>query len=136
VAAEAELDDATAELIARIGLLSPAYEEMARSSAAHLSPLLVGVATAEMAGLDEPQTPAERAIFEAFTGAPPPEELAAILPQQRVGEALLQGIDLFDEGLQTDPALVRDALALFLSVGLEDVARRAALQYLVLDRSA
>lgn len=137
VAADDRIDSETAALVARIGLLSPAYEGAARSSAAaHVSPLLVGVATGDLSGLGEPASPNDRAIFEVFSGAPPPENLVAMVPEQRLGEALLRGIALFDRGLQTDPALVRDALALFRSVGLEDVARRAALQYLILDRSA
>ncbi|WP_238928569.1 hypothetical protein [Alexandriicola marinus] len=132
-----ETDEATERLIARIGLLSPSYEETALSDlGALVSPLLVGIATGEMTGVAQPATPPERAIFEAFSGAAPPEDLKAILPDERLGEALLRGIGLFDEGLRTDPALVRDALALFREVGLEDVARRAALQYLILDRSA
>jgi len=130
-------DAETAALIARIGLLSADYAEAARSAtASHLPPLLVGVATGDMTDVAEPGTPAERAVFEAFTGAAPPDDLAAIVPEQRLGEALLRAIHLFDRGLQSDPALVRDALALFRSEGLEDVARRAALQYLILDRSA
>lgn len=135
--AERDLDDDTARLVARIGLLSPDYEAASRQPGAeqHLSPLLIGVANGDVSGIAAPESPDERAVYMAFAGAPPPEELAAIVPQQRLGEALLRAIALFDRGLQTDPAMVRDALALFRSVGLEDAARRAALQYLLLDRT-
>lgn len=135
--AAVETDDETERLIARIGLLSPTYEETALSEASALvPPLLVGIATGDLTGVAQPAGPAERAIFEAFSGSEPPEELTAMLSEERLGEALLRGINLFDEGLRTDPALVRDAVALFREVGLEDLARRAALQYLILDRSA
>jgi len=42
---------------------------------------------------------------------------------------------LFEAGSEGDLRSVTDALSLFRSVGLEDVARRAALQLMILDRT-
>lgn len=130
-----DADDETEALIARIGLLAPSYAQVAtdEEAASHLTPILIGVATGRMEGVEPPEDPARRAVYDAFSTAPPPEEIVAIVPQQRLGEAILKGIVLFNDGLETDPSLVRDALALFRALGIEDPARRAALQYLLLE---
>ena len=46
----------------------------------------------------------------------------------------MRGIQMLEEGTAGDSGDLRDALALFRAVGLEDLARRAALQVLLLDR--
>jgi hypothetical protein len=57
------------------------------------------------------------------------------LDEGKTGEALLRAIALFDAGADGDLRSVTDALAVLRAVGFEDVARRAALQLLLLDRS-
>ena len=130
------MDADTAALVARIGLLSPGYETIARdpASARHLSDLLVGVATGDAGNVAPPDDPARRGVHYAFAGAPPPDDLVALLPEARLGEALLLAGALLNDGVRTDPTRVRDALAFLRHVGLEDTARRAALQYLLLER--
>jgi 2-methylisocitrate lyase-like PEP mutase family enzyme len=81
-------------------------------------------------------TPRARAIQAAFTGTPPPARLQTLVDEGKLGEALLRALALFDAGADGDLRSVTDALALLRAVGLEDVARRAALQLMILDRSA
>jgi hypothetical protein len=47
---------------------------------------------------------------------------------------LLRGVALFNQGLGGDYQALTEALTLFRAVGMEDVARRVALQFLLLDR--
>jgi hypothetical protein len=58
------------------------------------------------------------------------------LDDGKLGEALLRAIALFDAGSDGDLRSVTDALTVLRAVGLEDVARRAALQLMILDREA
>ena len=82
------------------------------------------------------QTPEARAVAAAFTGTPPPPRLANLANDGKLGEALLRALALFDAGSSGDLRSVTDALSLLRMVGLEDVARRAALQLMILDRAA
>ena len=70
----------------------------------------------------------------AFARAKVPEPMAGQIAKGQLGEALLRGISLFNQGLGGDLGALTDALALLRAVGMEDVARRTALQYLLLDR--
>ncbi len=97
--------------------------------------LLSGVAQGRLTG-PVPRGIREQAVAAGFGSAPVPPEITALLTGGKLGEALLQTIMLFDEGLTGDPARITDALAALRAVGLEDIARRAALQYLLLDRDS
>ena len=54
--------------------------------------------------------------------------------EDKLGEAILRAIALFNIGTDGDLKALTDALAFFRAIGLEDVARRASLQVLLLDR--
>ena len=54
----------------------------------------------------------------------------------KLGEALLRAMAVFNEGAVSSPSDVRDALAFLRSVGLEDIARRLSLEYLLLSRQS
>ncbi|SFR40259.1 hypothetical protein SAMN04488005_1471 [Yoonia tamlensis] len=129
------LSDDAQELAITIGLLSPDYETFARG-AAHTSydPFLIALAR----GRPQEQvatSPKARAIQAAFNGSQPPPVLLTLVDQGKLGEALLRAIALFNEGFVGDYRLVTDALALMRHVGLEDVARRSALQLMLLERT-
>lgn len=113
-----------------LALLSPDYRRAAQSGAR------VDFARAVALGVPPAQSsdPQERAIADAFGDARPPLDLTVMLRQNRLGEALLHSIALFSRGANGDTVALTDALATFRKVGLEDVARRAALQVLLLDR--
>jgi hypothetical protein len=118
-----------------VGLLSPDYADVAAKAAqtqAGFDPFLIAIARGRPAYA---KTPRERAIQAAFGPGRPPQTLQFLLDQGKSGEALLRAIALFDAGAEGDLRSVTDALAVLRAVGLEDVARRAALQLLILDRS-
>lgn len=135
--ATVDLTGEAAALAFRVRLLSSAYESAALSYRPTNAEdrFLAGVArgTAELS--DAPNTPAGRAVAEAFSGHPAPDALATLARNGRLGEAILRAIALISEGTSGDPVAVRDGLSFFRSVGMEDLARRTALQYLILDRA-
>ncbi|PIE07249.1 MAG: hypothetical protein CSA74_07630 [Rhodobacterales bacterium] len=74
-----------------------------------------------------------RAVVDGFTADAPPARLAGLVRTNRLGEAILRAITLLAEGTSGDLDRVTDALALLRAVGLEDTARRTALEFLILD---
>ncbi|SLN15691.1 hypothetical protein [Roseisalinus antarcticus] len=120
----------------RIGLLSDSYEEIALDH----TPANAEEAMLAQIALGQPPEPAPQsqpalAIHTALAGAPPPERLAGMVAEDRLGEAILRAIALFDSGVAGDPGALTEALAFFRAVGLEDTARRAALQLIILERA-
>jgi hypothetical protein len=127
-------DDAHA-LAITIGLLSPQYETYALGALeTSYDPFLVALARGRPQEVAV-SSPKALAIQAAFNGAQPPAVLQTLVADGQVGEALLRATALFNEGFVGDYRLVTDALALMRSVGGEDVARRAALQLMLLERA-
>ncbi len=62
-------------------------------------------------------------------------EIAALSQQQRLGEAILETMRLYQRGASGNPEALADAIAAFRLLGLEDTARQAALQLVLLDRT-
>jgi len=122
-------------LALRLGLLSDDYEEIAGAAQPvdAFERLLVGVARGDVTGLSAPNGPA-RAVLDGFSATEAPIRLRSLLESDRLGEAILRAMSMFNDGTRGDLDEVSDALALFRAVGLEDTARRAALEYLILDR--
>lgn len=134
------LPAAARALAFEIGLLSPGYEGSALAPyLASATPqdaraaFLAGLAKGSVAGLAPPDSMA-RTIAPAFTTPAISPEYAALLEQDRLGEAILRAIARISTGLQGNFAQVTDGLALLRHVGLEDVARRTALQLMLLER--
>lgn len=118
----------------RVALLSPDYETAARQASPgnDTDRFLVALATGELEGVTA-RGPGQQAVARAFTGRiPAPPELLDLAAEGKLGEGLLRAIALFNEGAGSDPEAVAEALAFFRSVALEDTARRAALQYVIL----
>ena len=126
------LEGEAAEIALRIGLLSPAYGTVAAPapSAPPTDRLAAAIARGE-APADPPADALARAVAEGFAGDAP-EDLARLASAERLGEALLQVAQALAPGAETDPQHVAGNLAFLRSVGLEDVARRIALQMLLL----
>ena len=82
----------------------------------------------------ETNTPLEEAVREAFSDAKPRADLIAMAQQKRLGEGILTLLDMLHDGSNGDANTLRDALATLRALGLEDTARRAALQTLLLVR--
>ncbi|MGZ9812459.1 hypothetical protein ACXN5S_18515 [Pseudoroseicyclus sp. H15] len=129
-----ELSGPAAAAAFRLALLTDDYEAAAQAHepANDDERFLTAIARGK---LDDIATrgPSEAAIASAFNGLAPPDVLLDLADEGRLGEALLRAIALFNEGLAGDPQAVAEALAFFRHVGLEDVARQAALQYLLLE---
>ena len=134
---ELPLSGEAAAIAFEVGLLSPDYEAVAKAAAeadAGFDPFLIGLAQGAPPNLPA-NAPRAQAIQRAFDGSPPPPELQSRVDEGKLGEALLQAMALFGAGSEGDLRSVTDALSLLRSVGLEDVARRAALQLMLLDRT-
>lgn len=130
------LNGAPAVLAWRIRLLSPQYEAAARQppddSTQHQ--FLAALAQGDPARTAPPDDRA-RAITEGFApGAQPPQELIAALEAGKLGEVILRSIALYDSGARGNPADLTAALATLRRIGLEDTARRAALQLMLIGR--
>lgn len=116
-------------------LLSPAAEEMAatRPRADLREAFLAGIARGDISNLLAPD-PMGRAIAPAFVAPDPGPELTALLDQDRMGEAVLGAISRISSGLHGDQRGVAQGLSLLRKVGLERVARQAALELMLLER--
>ena len=129
------LEDEAARIAWVLGLLSEDYEAVAasRPAGSGRDRLLSAIARGAPQGV-APSDPRDAAILSAWTGAEVPPALRAHLDEGRTGEALLRAVARFNQGLSGEPTALTEALATFRAVGLEDIARRAALQALILDR--
>ena len=129
------LSGKVAALAFRIGLLSDGYEAIARAhtpqdgTEAFLKALAMG-------DLSQQRATGQTAIAvqEAFADAPLAPAFAANLRDGNTGEAILKAIRLVGDGARGDVTDVTDGLALFRRVGLEEVARRAGLELMILER--
>ena len=124
-----------AALTARIALLAPDYEAyalvLADTSAAPAFAILVALGRAAQA---TPGTDIERAIVQGFTLPAPAPADAVLIRRGELGNAILSAALRLDRAGTGNPGVVAQSLASLRAVGLEDVARRAALQLLLLER--
>ena len=122
----------------RMALLSPRYARVAetRSAQSRRERFLFAVALGEAAPAPDGR-PETLAVAQAFASTDRPARYTALIEAGRLGEALLQAALVLMSDEVGDPDDLGDALRLFRSFGLEDTARRAALQMLLLeDRGA
>lgn len=130
-------DPAAIILVWQIGLLSQNYETAARRLPDNtaLSRYLAALAQGEPGRVPPPDATA-RAIGDGFDPtARPPADLQRLLDSGQLGEAILRAMMLLNSGAQGNPSDLAGALATFRAVGMEDTARRAALQLMLLRRS-
>lgn len=121
-----------AELAVIIGLLSPDYEGIAQASDIG-DPFLLALAQGRPGDVIARGERA-KAVQAGFADDAAPDRLSTLAASGKLGESLLRAIAIFNAGVAGDSSSITDALAFLRSVGLEDVARRAALQLLILDR--
>lgn len=119
----------------RVALLSPVAETAARARtpADPTESFLIGLAAGKLDGLTPPDSMG-RAIAPAFLAPAVSDETRALLEGDRLGEALLQAVEEIARGVEGDLRGVTQGLSLLRSVGLEGVARRAALELMLLER--
>lgn len=112
-------------------LLTDQYEAAALNpDLAATNPFLAAVAQGD------PSTalatrPAYPVIREAFTALPDPD-LVDMSNNGQTGEAILRAVATVQQGLDGDRVALREGLATLRALGLEDVVRRATLQYAIL----
>lgn len=119
----------------RVGLLSP-YSEMAAKRHKPGNPedaFLVALAVGDARNVVPPDS-LGRAISAAFRAPTPSVEAQALLEGNRKGEAIIVAIDNIARGVQGDLRGVTEGLSLLRLAGLEGVARRAALELMILER--
>lgn len=126
------LSGGAATVAVQAALLSPRYEILARK----LEPTgpAQSFAVAVAAGTpDRAAAPSDRAraITEGFSSRPAPN-FQAMLDAGKLGEAVLRAMSLAYQARLGDDTALTEALAVFRAVGLEDTARRMALQMLLL----
>lgn len=120
-----------ADLITRIALLSPIYEQAVgrKSTDATLNAALslaIGEPT-QVASIALSQT-----IETVFSGTSIPENLSKMSQDNRLGEAILRAMSQAAIGANGDPSALISGLSFLRSVGLEDTVRRTSLQLLLL----
>ena len=123
----------TGLLARRIGLLSPLYETVAQTALPQSRDEAFYFAIARGQAAPPPQNAdlTTRAVAAAFVDPVPAHRYAWFLRNDRLGEAILRATLVLSDKAR-DPSDITDALALLRSVGLEDLARRSALQLLLL----
>lgn len=134
--ARLDLPGEAGSLAFRIGLLSEDYETVARQRDPRDTSerFLIGLATGSPLGLTPPDQMGA-AIQRAFLPTSrPADAFRRLLDEKRLGEALLLGIDRITEGARGELRDVTAGLELLRHVGLETVARRAALELVLLER--
>ncbi|SHI29786.1 hypothetical protein [Wenxinia saemankumensis] len=116
----------------RLGLLTSSYEStaIAHEPTDPEDRFLHAIARGA-APEDTPPGPRAEAVRRAFAGE---GNAMPDLDPARLGPSILAALDLLETGRRTDPALVAQALAGLRTLGLEDDARRLALQYVLLER--
>lgn len=116
----------------RMLLLSDIYEAAALDDMlAATDPFLAAVAKGDPSEVRATRTRYIH-VRRAFAAAPD-SALLAMAGEGRTGEAILRSIATIGQGLAGDDVSFSEGIATLRALGLEDVARRTALQYLLLD---
>ena len=128
-----------ATLAHRIALLGPDYEAVALAPPPDADPVARALARGEAPPPDGAALgPLGRTLGAAFALPLPeaPASLARLQSTDRLGEALLAALDTLADGARADPADLTGALVFLRGAGLEDTARRAALQIYLAESGA
>ena len=92
-------------------------------------------APASAAPLQGDYSPLMQSIIQGFSdGAEVPQKIQHLLDNGQLGEAILRTMDLFARGAQGNLGDLSKSLAALRAVGLEDTARRATVQLMLLER--
>ena len=131
-----ELPPGAQALSFAITLLSEDYEQ-ARDMLAtpnREQEFLIGL-TMGIPDLAKARTGQEQAIARGFDTTRPGRDQAALIRDGKIGEAILRAANQLERARDGNPRLLADALATLRFLGLEDTARRAALQVLILGKT-
>jgi len=131
-----ELPPEAAGMAWRAGLLTDAAAEVAprRAPASTRDAFLAAIATGRLApDTPRPSGAMPEAIALALTAAETPRSAARLADSGR-GWGLLEALAILQGSGAEDPRAVAEGLELLRAAGQDEVARRAALQILLLDR--
>jgi hypothetical protein len=120
----------------QLGLLSVHFERLADSPLQGddaLSLFLQALAKGQVANLLAPNSMA-RAIQPAFVDAPLPEAARQLIAERRVGEAIFLAMTMIQSGVNGNLVKVTEGLVVLRALGLDGVARRTALELMILER--
>ena len=133
--AEMPLDGEAAAIAFRIGLLSPLSATVAGRATTTTAEdsFLKAIALGKAAEALPPDSLA-RAISAAFRVPAISTESQALLDGNRRGEAIIAAIDHIGRGVQGDLRGVSEGLSILRMTGLESMARRTALELMILER--
>lgn len=127
--ANVETEQAT---LFKLLLMSDLYEEAALNpDLASTNPFWASVARGDPSQAT-PSGSASRLVRDAFA-AQPDANLLAMAQEGRSGEAILRTIATLQQGIDGDDQSFQDGIATLRALGLEDAARRTALQFLILS---
>ena len=119
------------QVLFKMLLLSDLYETAALDpELAEMDPFLAALATGDPSDALAIR-PAYPIVREAFA-ADPDAALMDLAASGRSGEAILRAIATLQQGIDGDRMAFREGFATLRALGLEDTARRAALQYAIL----
>lgn len=135
---EIDLPDTIRQTAFHVALLSPEYERAAAHFASGLDARdarLAAIATGAITGaitVDGQEDAEIAAILDGFAATAPSERHAPLLEAGKLGEAILAAASDLGRTDQGGMRLKIEALKTLRAVGLEDAARRAALQMILL----
>lgn len=130
-----KLSPADARIAFELGLLSADFESLSRGDPGEARPdtaFLIGLARGDLSGTTAPGS-IGRAIAPAFASPVLTPHFQALKDQGRVGEIILQAMKMVMEGGFGDLRQITDGLSALRLVGLESVARRTALELMLLE---
>lgn len=129
------LEGETARIALRVALLSPYIDAAARrmKPAGPQDAFLLALAKNDLSAVVPPDSLA-RAIAAAYRTPALPADGQALLDGNRTGEAILLAIDSIGRGVQGDLRGVTEGLSLLRAAGLDSMARRTALELMILER--
>ncbi|MGR3662145.1 MAG: hypothetical protein ACU0CA_13310 [Paracoccaceae bacterium] len=129
-----DLDSEGHSVAIKVGLLSDQYRTFAAEMPQDGTHGILRSIALGQAGDVASKDPLIAAIQDGFRNIGIPVRLQTLVSQGRMGEAMLRAMELFANGARGDLDELTDALMFLRSVGLEDTARRAALQLMLLER--
>ena len=133
--AKMSLQGDAAEIVFHISLLSSDYESLsaARAATSATDQFLAALAKGSLAGATATDA-MSAAIQTAFTAPVIPDDFTTALDQGRIGEVILMALSRIEHGTTGDLRGVTEGLSVLRHIGLEDAARRTALELMLLDR--
>ena len=133
--ARMNLSGDAAQIVFHISLLSSDYESLsaARAATSPTDQFLAALAKGSLAGVTATDQ-MSAAIQTAFVAPQIASDFATMLEQGRIGEVILLAILRIEHGTTGDLRSVTEGLSVLRHIGLEDAARRTALELMLLDR--